>query len=123
MKATLYERFIIVFLCLTLLTGMVILHKKRSRPFYDITIKRQGIKEEFLAEQVENLLKININEADAGKIASIPGLGKVISGRIIEYRRVYGPFNKEQDLLRVKGIGQKKLEKIKEYISIGDREL
>lgn len=62
--------------------------------------------------------KIDINKASQKELESIPGIGPVLSKRIIEYRKNHGNFNSFSDIMKVKGIGPKKLEKIKPYIKI-----
>lgn len=62
--------------------------------------------------------KININTALAGDLASLPGIGVVMAERIIEYREQNGNFKKPEDLMRVKGIGEKKFDKLKEYVTV-----
>ena len=61
--------------------------------------------------------RININTASQEELVSLPGIGGVIAKRIIEYRQSQGPFRRPEDLLKVKGIGPKKLEKIRDLIS------
>jgi len=56
---------------------------------------------------------ININEASRHKLKSLPGIGEVLSGRIIEAR----PFNDIREIEEVKGIGPKTFEKIRYKIS------
>lgn len=64
------------------------------------------------------LNKIDINKANLKKLESIPGIGPVLANRIIEYRNINGKFKSLSDLLKIKGIGPKTLEKIKPYIKI-----
>ena len=59
---------------------------------------------------------ININTADKDTLCLIPGIGSVLSERIIEYRQKNGYFKDISDINRVNGIGKKKYEEIKEYI-------
>ena len=55
---------------------------------------------------------ININTADATTIAeSLTGIGPRIGAAIVEYREANGPFTSVEDLLKVKGVGPKILEK------------
>jgi competence ComEA-like helix-hairpin-helix protein len=61
--------------------------------------------------------RININTASSRDLERIPGIGPAMSQRIIERRR-QRPFTSHEDLLDVKGIGQKTLEKIRPYISV-----
>lgn len=60
--------------------------------------------------------KININVASSVELQSLPGIGEVIAGRIIEYRKTT-KFNSIEDILDVSGIGEAKFESIKEMIS------
>lgn len=62
-------------------------------------------------------LPININKASASDLESVPGIGPAMAQRIIEHRRTR-PFKSVEDLLDVKGIGLKTLEKLRPYISV-----
>jgi competence protein ComEA len=48
---------------------------------------------------------VNINTADAGQLARLPGVGLKAAQRIIEYRTEHGAFAKATDLMQVKGFG------------------
>ena len=61
--------------------------------------------------------RININSAPARELERIPGIGPAMSERIIARRR-QRPFTSIEDLLDVKGIGQKTLEKIRPFVSV-----
>ncbi len=58
-----------------------------------------------------------INEMSASELESLNGVGPVLAKRIFEYKKAHGPFKILKDLLKVKGIGEKKLEKIKEQMA------
>ena len=58
---------------------------------------------------------ININTADFEELQEIKRIGPVLAQRIIDYRNLNGPFESWEELLEVKGIGEKTLEIIKEY--------
>ena len=60
---------------------------------------------------------ININSASQEELEKLPGIGPDIASRIIEYRQNKGQFTMLDNLRKVKGIGVKKLEAIREYIS------
>ena len=60
---------------------------------------------------------ININTANEKELDALPGIGPAIARRIVEYRSSQ-PFMKIEDIMQVKGIGEKKFAKIKELISI-----
>ena len=119
---TKYEKLVILILSATLLAGSFILYKRNTRPFKEITIEDNGIRQELTLQEVEARLKerrrININTATAEELTAIPGVGEVLAERITEYRETYGSFEFEEDLQNVHGIGPKKLEKFKEYIKL-----
>lgn len=60
---------------------------------------------------------ININTASIEKLMTINGIGEVIARRIIEYREDT-PFEKIDDILNVKGIGDKLFAQIKDFITV-----
>ena len=62
--------------------------------------------------------KISINKADKDLLETLPGIGSVIAERIIEYRERYGQFECIDDIKYVKGISDKKYEKIRELITV-----
>lgn len=61
---------------------------------------------------------ININTATLEELDRLPNIGPVIAQRIIDYRTECGDFQSVYDLLDVKGIGEKTLEKILDLITI-----
>ena len=62
---------------------------------------------------------IDINTATAEDFSMLPGIGETLANRIVSYREDNGPFQTLADLLNVEGIGEKKLESILDYITIG----
>ena len=63
---------------------------------------------------------IDPNLASPKDLETLPGIGPVLAQRIIDYRRAHGPYKKIADLRKVSGIGPKKLEKIKPYLTINE---
>lgn len=61
---------------------------------------------------------VNINQADAKALESLPGIGPAMAQRIVEYRNENGSFQSVDDLQKVKGIGKAKLEKLKDRITV-----
>lgn len=61
---------------------------------------------------------INLNTATKEELMSLPGIGETTATNIIVLREKLKGFRKPEDLLRVKGIGSKKLDKIIKYIFI-----
>ncbi len=64
--------------------------------------------------------KININTASKKELVTLKGVGNKIADRIIEYRKAH-PFKTIEDLMNVKGIGQKLFAKIKDLITVKDK--
>ena len=62
--------------------------------------------------------KININKANAQDLESVPGIGPSTAEKIVTYRNENGKFSSIDDLKNVTGIGEKKFESIKDYISV-----
>lgn len=62
--------------------------------------------------------KININTADKDELDRLPGIGPVLAQRIIEYRKAHGPFRDIADLKKVSGIGEAKLNQVKDKITL-----
>ena len=61
---------------------------------------------------------VNLNTADAESLMELPGVGEQTARAIIESREELGPFTSVDDLMRVSGIGEKKLEKIRPYACV-----
>jgi competence protein ComEA len=62
--------------------------------------------------------KVNINTAPVESLQALPGIGPSIAQRIVDYRTAHGPFEKVEDLTKVQGIGEKKLEAIKPFVEV-----
>jgi len=63
--------------------------------------------------------RINLNTASATELARLPGIGASKAQAIIEFR-AKEPFTKADDLRKVKGIGDKLYESIKDQVTVGD---
>ena len=61
--------------------------------------------------------KVDINSADATEISQLPELGETLAKRIVTSRETFGPFRNADDLLRVKGIGPRKMDQLRPFIA------
>jgi competence protein ComEA len=59
---------------------------------------------------------VNVNTADSAQLQLLPGIGPVKAQAIIDYRLAHGVFSSAEELLNVKGIGEKTLEKMLPYL-------
>jgi competence protein ComEA len=64
---------------------------------------------------------VNINTASQAQIEALPGIGPKVAQRIIEYRQKNGQFKKVEDLMNVKGIGEKSFLKLKPYLTVSEK--
>jgi competence protein ComEA len=68
---------------------------------------------------------VNLNSASAAQLQTLPGIGASTAQRIVEYRQKNGNFKKIEELMNVKGIGEKSFLKLKPLITVsadkGDR--
>lgn len=99
-----------------LLTGAIFVLRSRSggaeyvvrnetmRAAEEETPPASVLEEEPPVPSAENPL--NINMADAAALDTLPGIGPVLAGRIVEYRSTHGAFSKKEDLMLVEGVGE-----------------
>ena len=61
---------------------------------------------------------VNLNTATAEQLETIPGVGTAMAERIIEYREKNGAFKKVEELMNVRGVGEKSFLKMKPLITV-----
>jgi competence protein ComEA len=61
---------------------------------------------------------VNLNTASASDFEGLPGIGAKTAALIVEYRQKNGPFKKVEELMNVRGVGEKNFLKLKPQISI-----
>ena len=62
---------------------------------------------------------VNLNTATSEELQQVPGIGPVNAEKILQMRKAYGPFKSVDDLRAIKGIGPKRLEKMRKYLVVG----
>lgn len=61
---------------------------------------------------------VNLNSASVAQLEALPGIGRATAERIVEYRQKNGAFKKPEDLMNVRGIGEKSFLKLKPLITV-----
>lgn len=85
---------------------------------YRIETERSAPAEETAPERT----LLNINTATAEELCELPGIGPALAGAIVEYRAEHGPFHSVDELTLVSGIGEGKLNAIRDAVTIGGEE-
>jgi len=61
---------------------------------------------------------LNLNAATVAQLEALPGIGRSTAERIVEYRQKSGGFKKAEDLMNVRGIGEKNFLKLKPLVTV-----
>ncbi|MBN2322984.1 MAG: helix-hairpin-helix domain-containing protein [Spirochaetes bacterium] len=118
------QRYAALFIIIALGTGLLFHSLGRYRwyeNFVDVGYETKNIGTESVngtttsADKVE---KIDVNSAGVGELTLLPGIGRETALRIVEYREENGAYGSVEELINVHGIGPKKLEKIRKYVTI-----
>lgn len=83
---------------------------ERMAPFVDLGFDSDAPKDQY---------PIDINRATAEELARLPGIGPMTAAFIVSYRADHGPFKTTEDLMKVKGIGRKTFEGIRDFVTVG----
>ena len=62
---------------------------------------------------------VNLNTATAEQLQQVPGIGPVTADKILKMRKYNGPFHSVDDLRAIRGIGPKRLEQMRKYLTVG----
>jgi competence protein ComEA len=91
---------------------------KRSMNFLALTLMTALVITFVSTLRVQAAEKVNINMASVEEIAQLDRIGPKYAERIVEYRQKNGPFEKPEDILKVRGIGTKTWEVNKDKITV-----
>lgn len=122
------ERGVILFLVACIVVGACIYIYKTKNPVFapelkftyskastdigEVVVKTKDSPEQNIIE------KVNINTALKDELVSLPGIGPVYAQRIIEYREKTRGFKTIEEIMNIRGIGEKKFEKLKDRITV-----
>jgi len=96
---------------------IIVYSKEMLNSNVDVSEKTASENQKMYFKSQSNL--ININTASKEELETLPGIGEVLSQRIIDYRRTNGYFKSIEEIKEVSGIGEKKFEAIKDLITVG----
>lgn len=88
------------------------------RDDYSVTVERSVPAEDIVPEKQP----IDINTATAEELQELMGIGPVLAQAIVDYRAEHGPFDSIDELLEVSGIGEAKLDNIRDDVTLGEGE-
>ena len=72
-----------------------------------------------LAKKKPPAKPVNINTATSEELQQVPGIGPATAEKILQMRKSYGAFKSVDDLLAIRGLGPKRLEKMRKYLTVG----
>lgn len=75
-----------------------------------------ALEKEPAAESTENA--VELNSATVQELETLPGIGPVLAQRIIEYRETNNGFRSVEELMDIKGIGEKTYAKLVDYVEV-----
>jgi len=113
------QRVVLVLIASALISSTILImtHIQREKALSHIEVVHAGF-EVFSSEIIPE--KIDLNTASLEELMTLPKIGSSTAKRIIEYRKIHSGFKSIEEITRVKGIGQKTFEKIKEIITVGN---
>ena len=65
---------------------------------------------------------VNLNSATAAQLATLEGIGPKTADLVVQYRVKNGPFKKIEEIMNVRGVGEKSFLKIKDRLTVGQTE-
>jgi competence protein ComEA len=90
--------------------------KEDAGLYKEKVLRLSGTQQTFEKKTLPALSSIDINTADIKTLSRLPGIGTKTAEKIIEYRDSKGRFSSPGELIKVKGIGKIKLDKIRPYL-------
>ncbi|MEM2175146.1 MAG: helix-hairpin-helix domain-containing protein [Candidatus Micrarchaeia archaeon] len=112
------EKVVLIFLSIFFILGSFLSFLNRKKENLIRLNKEIPVDKKISKEKSVFLVKIDINKASKDELISLPGIGEKIAQRIIEYREKKGKFKNKSELLKIKGIGKRRLSKIENLIEI-----
>ena len=83
-----------------------------------VAAQTQGAQDTPRSATAAAITPLNLNSASVAQLEALPGIGRATAERIVEYRQKNGAFKKAEDLMNVRGIGEKSFLKMKPLITV-----
>ena len=102
-----------------LLCAVLLLLPLREEPYTETPFAERM---EAVPEDLDEFLKLastNINTADKEALMELPGIGEVLSDRILQYRAQHGPFADWEEFCKIQGIGEHLVETLRPVAYLG----
>jgi len=121
---TVTQKYAVLFIIVALSLGLLLHLFGRYRwygAFIEVQQNAKNIQTDTLngtTSSADKIEKIDVNTADVSTLTSLPGIGRETALRIVEYRVEKGLYGSIEELIDVYGIGPKKLEKIRKYVTL-----
>jgi competence ComEA-like helix-hairpin-helix protein len=71
-----------------------------------------------LAQKNPPAAPVDVNTATAAQLQQLPGVGPAMANAIVQFRKKSGPFERLEDLLAIRGITSRKLERLRPYLTL-----
>lgn len=107
----LQERKVLLFLLILIFIGYGISFLKKTNSDFNFSLRK-------IYKDIEEINKFDLNKIDKETLIKLPGIGKKLATRIVEYRQKYGRFSTLEELKDIKGLSPSCYEKIKEYLYV-----
>ena len=115
-----YDRVILAGLGLLALTGLgVLLWQRHTPPLVVTAAPTEGAAWD---RRLAAARQVDVNTADVAELERLPWVGPSLAQRIVEERTVHGRFASPADLVRVRGIGPKTIEGLKDRVRMSETE-
>ena len=63
--------------------------------------------------------QVDLNTASREQLMQNKGIGPALADRIVEFRKEHGPYRRVEDILKVRGVGEKSLAKLRPHLKVG----
>ena len=113
------EKTALLFIIICFLLGIFISHLKQCHLLDFISFDNK-LEQANASDNIDKLIKqtktVNVNTASIEELTFLPGIGVSTAEKIIIYRKEHGLFHSPDDLKSIKGIGDRKVEKLKDFV-------